>query len=205
MTQSTHTIENDVKETLESGVDIYQRVRAITLRALTERELDMDNIKAVVEAVFKGIGAGISSQYEPAKSAFTEAVTAIDDALEKTAEASKLAIEEAASRAGEFSDNDLNQAAEELKNLENVFLETLEKVGHSGNEMVVDIARNFVAHARQNGTAVGRHTREAMETLENVMRKGQQAASNTASILAKIGSGILTGIADSLDPGRPSS
>lgn len=203
MSQSTHQIENDVRETLESGVDIYQRVRTITLRALTERELDMDNIKSVVEAVFKGISAGMNSQYEPAKSAFTEAVSAIDDALEKTAEASKLAIEEAASRVSEFSHHDLNQATDELKNLEKIFLETLEKVTHGSNQMILDIARNFIDHARQNGTAVGRQSQAALETLDNVRLKGQHAVATTTSILAKIGSGILTGIAESLDPNRP--
>jgi hypothetical protein len=202
MSQSTDQIENDVRETLESGVDIYQRVRAITLRALTERELDMDNIKSVVEAIFKGISAGMNSQYEPAKSAFTEAVSAIDDALEKTAEASKLAIEEAASRVSEFSHHDLNQATDELKNLEKIFLETLEKVTRGGNEMILDIARNFIDHARQNGTAVGRRSQAALETLNNVRLKGQHAVATTTSILAKIGGGILTGIAESLDPNR---
>lgn len=207
MPQTTQQIENDVRETLEEGVDVYQRVRAITLRALTERELDLDNIKSVVEAAFKGVSAGISGQYEPAKANFAEAVSAIDDALEKTAEASKLAIEEAASRVSEFSHHDLSQATDDIGNLEKMFLETLEKMMHGGNEMLFDIVRNFIDHARQNGTAVGRQTQIALETLNNIRRKGQHAvlsgAATTTSIIAKIAGGILTGIAESIEPGKP--
>lgn len=207
MSQTTHQIENDVRETLEAGVDIYQRVRAITLKALTERELDLENIKSVVEAAFNGISAGMSSQYEPAKEAFSQSAAAIDDALEKTAQASRLAIEEAASRVSDFSHHDLNRATDDIKNLEEIFLETLEKVTHGSNEMVFTIARDFIDHARQNGTAVGRQTEIVFEALNNFRRKGQNAvwsgAVATTSMIAKIGSGILTGIADSLEPDKP--
>jgi hypothetical protein len=207
MTDTIHQVEKEVRETLESGSDIYQRVRAITLKALTERELDTDNIKSVVESVLKGMSAGISSQYEPAKEAFKQSVDAVDDALKKTAEASKLALEEAASNVEEFSRHDLKQTTEDLKSLENLFLETMEKVARESNETVSGIARDFISHARQNGTAVGKETQIVLEALNKLRHRGQDAvlssAAATTSTLAKIASGILSGIAESLNPEKP--
>ena len=152
MTKTNRKVEDAVREAVESGEDLYQQIRTITLKALTERELDMDNIKNVVQAVSKGISTGITSQYTPAKTAFKQSVDALDDALVKTAEASKLAIEEATSRVSEFSHHDLNQATEDLKNLEEMFLETVQKVARESNETVFDIAEDFITHAKRSGT-----------------------------------------------------
>ena len=203
MSQSTQQIEDDVREAFESGVDIYQRVKEITLKALTERRLDIENIRDVVEAAFKGISAGMSNQVEPAKADFTQAVSAIDDVLEKTAQVSKLAIEEAASRVNEFTQHDLNQASEDIRSLERIFMETLEKVTRNSNEMISEIAQNFIGHVQKNGTAVGKQTQSILTALNDFRRKGQNAvisgAATTVSIIAEIGGGILTGISESLE------
>ena len=202
MNDTMHQVESDVRETLESGVDIYERVRTITLKALTERTLDIDNIKSVVEAVLNGMRDGMSPHYEPAKHAFKQSADALDDVLAKTAEASKLAIEEAASNVSDLSHIDFKQAAEDLKSLESLFLETMEKVARNGNETVSHIAGDFIAHARQNGTSVGNQTRIILESLDNLRLAGQNVvmsgAAATTSALAKVAGGFLSGIAESL-------
>ncbi len=206
MPKSTQQIEDDVREAFESGVDIYQRVKEITLKALTERRLDLENIKVVVESAFNGIMIGMSNQVEPAKADFSQAVSAIDDVLEQTAQASKLAIEEAVSRVSAFSEHDLTQATDDIKNLEQIFLETMEKVTHNSNEMIFDIAQHVIEHARTNGTAVGRQTRTILEAMNNLRHKSQNAAisgaKTTASMIAEIGGGILTGIAESFESNK---
>ncbi|MDD2761347.1 MAG: hypothetical protein PHH11_13785 [Methylomonas sp.] len=203
MPHTAQQVEDDVREALESGIDIYQRVKAITLKALTERQLDLENIKSVMEAAVKGIASGITRQSEPAKADFDRAMSALDDVLEKTAQASKLAIEEAASRIGEFSENDLSRAAADIQSLEQIFLETVENIARDSNKMIFDAARNFLAHAQKNGTAVGRQAHSILAALSDVRRQGQNAvlsgAATTAAIVAEIGSGILTGIAESLE------
>lgn len=207
MTQTAAKIEQEIKDTLEEGVDIYRKVRSITLKALTEHELDLDNIQRVIEAVFKGMSESIGDQYEPAKEAFQESVAALDDALEKTAQASKLAVEEAASRINEFSKHDLHQAMEDIKSLEDMFLDTMEKFSYIGSDTFIAVASDFINHAHQNGTAVGQQVRIALDALNKFRRRGQETllseAAATTSILSKIGSGILAGIAESLEAKKP--
>ena len=207
MNDTTNQVENEVRETVESGVDIYERVRTITLKALTERTLDTENIKSVMEAVLKGMSEGISRNYDPAKHAFQQSADALDDALTKAAEASKLAIEEASSNAEEFSEHDFKKALEDLQSLEQLFLETMEKMGRQSNETVSKITDDFLAHVRQSGTSVGRQSQVILENLDNLRSSGQNAvissAQATGSALAKIASGFLAGIAESLHPEKP--
>ena len=207
MTETTREVENNVREAIQSGDDIYQQVRDITLKALTERELDMENIKSVIQSVSKGINTGLTAQYGPAREAFKQSTDALDDALASTAEASKLAIEEAASRVSEFSQHDLNQATEDLKSLEGLFLDTMSEITQESNEVVFEIAQDFLSHARNSGTAVGRQTQTILDAMNDMRHIGQDVIVSgtvaTTATLAKIASGFLSGIAESLQPDKP--
>src|SRR5665811_300861 len=91
-------VKDEIREAVQLGSDVHDKIRTITLKALTERQLDMENIKNVAEEVSEGINEGMTTQSEHAKEIFTHAATALDEALAVAAEASKLAIEEATSK-----------------------------------------------------------------------------------------------------------
>ena len=195
-------VKDAVRTAVKSGTDVHQQIKAITLKALTSRQLDIENIKSVTEAVSNGINEGMANQGEHAKEVFMQAATALDDALAIAAEASKLAIEEAASRVNEYSEHDLNDAIKDLQGMEKSFLGTLEKIAKGSNQVVADIVGDFIAHTGQSGTAVGKQALIALEALKDVPRISKtiivSSTVATASTLAQIGSGILLGIAESL-------
>ena len=201
-TNQHQDVQDAIREAVKSGSDVHDKIRTITLKALTARQLDMENIKNVAEAVSKGINEGMTTQSEQAKELFAQAVSALDDALAAAAEASKLAIEEVASRVSEYSHHDLNGASKDLQDMEGLFLDTLEKVAKSGNQVVADIVGDFVSHARQSGTAVGKQVLTALEALKELPHLGKETFISSAVAatitLAQIGSGILLGIAESL-------
>ena len=204
MTDIDH--QQDVKDAaraaVKSGTDVHQQIKDITLKALTKRQLDLEHIKSVTEAVGKGINEGMATQGEHAKEVFTQAATALDDALAIAAEASKLAIEEAASRVSEYSEHDLNDAIKDLQDREGVFLDTLGKIAKSSNQVIAGIVSDFIDHTGQSGTAVGKKTLTALEALKDLPQISKEIILSstvaTASTLAQIGSGILLGIAESL-------
>jgi biotin carboxyl carrier protein len=144
----------------------------------------------------------MATQGEHAQVVFKQAAMALDDALAIAAEASKLAIEEAASRVNEYSEHDLNDAIKDLQGMEKSFLGTLEKIAKGSNQVVADIVGDFIAHTGQSGTAVGKQALIALEALKDVPQISKTIiVSSTvaaASTLAQIGSGILLGIAESL-------
>ncbi len=195
-------VKDAVRAAVKSGTDVHQQIKDITLKALTARQLDMENIKSVTETVINGINEGMASQGEHGKEVFMHAATALDDALAIAAEASTLAIEEAASKVTEYSQHDLNDAIKDLQDREGVFLDTLEKVAKGSNQVVADIIRDFIAHTRQSGTAVGEQTLIALDALKDLPKISKDIIISstvaTTSALAQIGSGILLGIAESL-------
>ncbi len=202
MNDTAQQVENTVREAIESGDDIYQKVRAITLKALTERELDRENIAAVVQAVGKGISGGMNKQYLSARTIMQQSTEALDDALVSTAEASKLAVEEAASRVENFSQTDLKKSMDDLKGLEEMFMDTLGDIARESRGVASEVAEDFVKHVQIKGSAVGRQTKSMLESIAQLTVSGESSAlssaRDTAVTLARIGSGILAGIAESL-------
>ena len=191
-------VKEAARDAVNSGSEIYEQIRTITIKALTDRQLDTDNIRAVTDEVVTGISNAMTTQGEQTITAFMQAISALDEALAVAAEASKLAIEEAASRVSEYSEQDLTQAREDLKTMEGLFLETLEKAAKGGNHIAAGIVTDFLNHTRQSGTAVGKHVLTALESLQNLPQMGLSTTVAAASTLAQIGSNILAGIADSL-------
>lgn len=201
-TNQQQDVTDAVREAVRSGTDIRQRVREITLQALTRGRLDMENIRKVTEAVGQGIDEGIAGQDKHAAEAFVNAANALDDALAVATEASTLAIQEAAYKAS--SQHDFNEAIKDIRNMEGLFIDTLEKLAKGSTQAAADIVNDFVAHAQKSGTAVGKQSLKALDALAELPKISADllisSTAATASALAEIGSGILMGIAESLQP-----
>jgi len=195
-------VTDAVRDAVSSGTDIRQQVKDITLQALTRGRLDMENIRNVTKAVAQGIDEGIAGRDEHAAEAFVHAANALDDALAVAAEASTLAIQEAAYKAS--SQHDFNEAIKDIRNMEGLFIDTLEKLAKGSTQAVADIVNDFVAHAQKSGTAVGKQSFKALNALADLPKISAEliisSTAATASALAEIGSGILMGIAESLQP-----
>ncbi|MGZ5051568.1 MAG: DUF6781 family protein [Methylobacter sp.] len=204
-TNQYEEVSNQVRAAIESGSDVHRQVKEIVVDALTKLQLDMDNIRNVSDAVGKGINEGLAGRDEHAREVFEHAATALDDALAMAAEASKLAIQEAAYKLR--SQHDLNDAIKDLQGMEGLFIDTLEKIAKGSSQAVADIVNDFVAHAQKSGTAVGKQTFSGLNALKDLPGAGTDALVSstmaTASMLAKIGSGILLGIAESIQPSKP--
>lgn len=204
-TNQYEEVSNQVRAAIESGSDVHRQVKEIVVDALTKLQLDMDNIRNVSDAVGKGINEGLAGRDDHAREVFEHAATALDDALAMAAEASKLAIQEAAYKLR--SQHDLNDAIKDLQGMEGLFIDTLEKVAKGSSQAVADIVNDFVGHAQKSGTAVGKQTVSGLNALKDLPGVSTDALVSstmaTAAMLAKIGSGILAGIAESLQPSEP--
>lgn len=209
MTETVEHVEKTVREAVQSGQDVYNKVKTITLKALTERQLDRENIADVVRAVGKGIGSGLGSQYEVSKDVLQQSTAALDDALSSTAEATKLAVEEAAGKIQDFSDSELQQAIDDLNSLEGMFLDALNQLGAQTKGAVSETVSDLISHAQVNGTNVGKQARVMVDGIATLSVNSTGAllssARETAANLAKIGSGILAGIAESLQTDKTKS
>jgi hypothetical protein len=127
----------------------------------------------------------------------------VDEALAKSAEASRLAIEEAAGRVSEFGSQDLRKGLEDLSALEDMFLDTMGNVARASRGAVKDIMDDLVRHARNTGTAVGATADEATKKLLRELGSGLRERVNadadtvreTGRNIAMAAAGLLEGIA----------
>lgn len=207
MDQDTTKLEGEVKAAVESDpASIAERVRGITLSALSEGRLDGEGIRQVMGAVLKGAQQGVARPGEQSATALEEAVRGLDEALAAAAQATQLAIQEAAGRTGEFSREGLKTRADELAGLESRFLDTLTEAARSATGHVQDTLRDLAAHSRASGTAVGGRVQSAASQLARALadaaqdqfEAGARTVRNEAGLLAGLAAGMLRGIADSL-------
>lgn len=202
------TVTKNVCDTVESDDDIQASVRRITLKALARGDLDVGGMRRVAHAVADGARQGAITHGPDAGKALTKAISGLDEALAKAAETTKLAIEEVAGRAGEFSSHDLRRALNDLQGLEALFFETLNQVAKGGADLTSETMQDLIKHTQQSGTAVGAQVKQSLEQLGVTVAEAEKARlatgaktiRTTGALLSRIASGMLAGVADSLHP-----
>src|SRR3989338_679914 len=161
----TSAFEAEVRDTVEQGDNVQEKVRQLTLRVISARSLDIESVRQTADAVLRGARAGVqkelqhsSAQTHIARDHLNQAVTGLDIALAQFAEAAKLTVEEAAGRAKKYSSEDLKRARADLASLETMFVETLQSSASAAKNAAGEILHDLAAHTRTHGSA--RHAAE---------------------------------------------
>lgn len=199
-------IEHEARVAVAGGVNIHETVRDITLKALSTGHLDVQKSQEVVKAVLEGASLGAKEKGARVDHALREVMTGVDEALAKSAEASKLAIEEAAGHIKEFGSQNLQRGLNDLRTLEDMFLESANDIARASDDTVRNVLGDLVQHARNTGTAVGAAAKKAVETLtrqqEENMREnvsvGADMAREVGIKISMAAAGFLEGIAETL-------
>jgi hypothetical protein len=201
-------LEGDIKEAVEADKDIRDTVRCITLKALSEGKLDLNELSQIARCVIKGAGLGaVIHSRDGQTHQLTKAVAGLEDALCSAVEASKLAVEEASSHVNTFSKQDLQRTINDLSELEAMYLETLKDVAKEANEAVSVTLNDLARHGRVSGTAVGQKVTEISillnqqfsERLNDTVTAGVDSAAKITSNLAYAAAGFLDAFAQKLD------
>ena len=203
---STEEIKQAASASVEEGVDIRAKVRDLTLRALKTRKLSTEEIRPVINAVTEGISVGAAKRAGEVKSALSDGLAGMDEALTKAAEATRLALEQMTSHVKDFSESELDWALVNLKRMEEEFLDTVSVVADSAAGKIKQELKDLVVHARRAGTDTGAKVSETVSTLGSKVSTtlheskvvGKEAAREMSVRLASLASGILAGMADAL-------
>jgi hypothetical protein len=216
-TRDTGTLEAEVCHAVEQGRDVQERVRQLTLRIISARSLDIESVKQTANAVLRGARAGVlkelrhsSAQTHIARDHLKQAVAGLDVALAQFAEAAKLTVEEAAGKAQKYAGEDLKRARADLANLDKMFLETLQSSASAAKDTAGEILHDLAAHTRTQGSAVGAQLKETLPVFARHIGAAGQAqagaglhlAKNTADLVRRIAAGVLTGVAERIQPGH---
>lgn len=206
---SDGTIESRVRSTLENDpAAIADQVREITLQALSGGGMDKEAISRVVAAVIAGAKETTVGAAEGAV-VLKEAMRGLDEALAVAAEATYLALQEAAGRGDEFSRQAIQKTLDDLGALESLFIETLSESAKTASGFTQTTLADLAEHARVGGTAVGRQIEPALRQLASVLADtlhdraelGAEALREQCASLAGIATGIIKGIVEHLRAG----
>ena len=203
-------LEAEVRNAVAQGDNVQETVRRLTLTALSAQH-DLESLRRIMTAVMQGVREGVqqplqqaTAQAHTAQTQITNAVAGLDAALAQLAEASKLALEEAAGRAQKFSHEELAHARADLESLEALFLDTLQVSASAAKGLVADTLHDLASHAKHNGTAVGTQLKDTLTTFTQQMTlvghaqldAGVQLTHATADLLRKIAAGVLSGLTE---------
>jgi hypothetical protein len=203
---SSDAIRQAASESLRAGVDIRARIHDVTLLALRSRRFDRSSMRDVVRAVTSGMALGAEQSQTDLRKALAEAFRGMDEAVTRSADASRAALRQLVVTGRELSENDVRQALATMKRLEDDFLSTAASTAEAASEKVRPELRSLLHTARQNGTEAGRLAASTMTELTqrfsvaslDLALAGVEVATEVGSRFALIASGILGGIADAL-------
>lgn len=195
------------EKVVKQGRNIRAEVRNITVAALSKHHLNLENTKSVIKAVLEGARNAAENNTINMNSTLNDVIQGLDEALEKSAYASKLAIEETAGNIKEFTEHDLKRAMDDISGLQEIFIESLIEVANSSKSVAAKSIRDLVNHFKSNGTEVGRRASEEIINLTKQFEKAgkvnlasaNKATRSIAMDIANVASGFLTGLADSIN------
>jgi ABC-type transporter Mla subunit MlaD len=203
---STDSLTEAAAESMKGGNDIRDRVRDLTLQAFQSRHFDYAGMKEVITAMTDGISLGAEQRTGQAKAVVADALSGIDQALMKSAQAAQLALQELASKSREFSDGELKQVVDQMKRLESDFLAAVSKAAESSGALTRSEFSAFLSHVQRVGTDTGSVVAQTMREFSHriasqmleAQAAGLEAAREVNARFADAASGFLQGIAESL-------
>lgn len=209
MSVDTRKIEREVEAAVGADTEsIAERVRTITLAALTEGRLDGKSLRDVMNAVLEGAQRGAMPINAERSAAFKEAMHGLDQAMASAAQATQLAMQEAVGRSAEFTREGLRQTLEPFSTLESDFIGALSDAARKTSGEARDTLTELAEHMRHSGTAAGARVRDAIAELARASSSlawsqfegGMQTLRNQSELLASLAAGMLRGVADRLHP-----
>jgi len=197
-------------QSIKQGRDVRTAVRNLTLKALQQRELTLDQIGKVLRSVTEGVTLGVTRREIKVEKALSDTLAGMDDALLKAVEASNVALHRLTGEGYDFEDSNLKRALEELEKLEDQFLESVARATDNASEKIKAPWERVLEKTRRSGTATGTQVastlRDYAKRAQAAMRAQREVGFRTAHLLtqnfATLASGVLIGMSEGLG-GKP--
>lgn len=207
MTNENAEVRIPVSEAAGSGGDLREQVRRIVVDALLKRQADPAALKDVMKATVEGLGDGLGPQASNASESLKTAMNGMDEALSKTLLAMKMAMDESWQTGRRFAEDDLKRAYEAIRGLDDDLVATLKATGERSQGVLKDEFGRIYEHLSRTGMDTTAQTRSVLETLTRQMsgiaaessKEAMRSAQLAGERLNAVTSGILRGLADSVD------
>ena len=208
--ENKQEISDSVRAAAGDEAQLRERVRALVMKALVDHQTDPAAIRDVMRDTLAGVGDGLVDRGNQAGAALREAVLGMDEAVGRSVYSMRMAMEEAWGMGHRFAETDMKDTVDAVKGLEGDLLSTLKEASDKTQGWLKGGFADMGMHLARTGTDTGAQVRAVMEKLSG--RMGGIAVGSTAETLAtaaeargrlaSVASGILRGLADSIDAKR---
>lgn len=189
--------------------DVRQRVRNAFVETVRKRKLDLDQLGKLAEQMVDGTVAGLKKVVpDRRESVLRGVVDGLGDGFSATAQATRLALEEARGRGETFTRGELKKAARDLEALQSMFNDTVSRLARKGGETLSGQIKGLGDHAARTAerirpsiqSALSEAVKHPVQLAGETATAGLKAAPRAAGMLLKSASGLLQGAADLLAP-----
>ena len=217
MTNAASDVDQVLKtlasQSIKQGSNVRATVRDLTLKALQQRELTLNQIGKVLRSIVEGVHLGVAKREMKVEKALSDTVAGMDDALLKAVEASNVALHRVTGEGYDYEDSNLKRALDELEKLEDEFFRSLVQATDSASEKIKAPWERVLKKTTLSGTATGTQVastiRDYAKRAQAAMRAQRETGFKTAHLLtqnfATLASGILIGMSEGLGGKRKTS
>lgn len=214
----TGNMADDLKREAETaasqGGNLRDRARQITLDALKDGKLSLEEIHSIGQSIIEGVSLGLSGRGAELKSGLKEAVGGMDEAIGQAAQRVSMTFREAIERGKDFNEAELKSSIERMRDLERDFVQSLKDVASKSSGKLKEELTEISGHLGRTGTDTGSRVRESMGALYSTLSTQagstsstlKDAARTTSARLAELASGVLAGLSEAIkhkDESRP--
>lgn len=155
----TDDIRQRVSDIAAEGEHVAERVREVVetaARSMGEAgKSGRDRLSSLVSAAMDGASGAVSDATpEQAESTLRQVVAGLGEGLQRTANATRLAVEESASSGKAYAKEDLRSIADDFRTLGQMFTETVEKHSRRAMGQSSDQIDRLTGHARHTMESV---------------------------------------------------
>jgi hypothetical protein len=182
------TVERIVAEGERTQEQIRDAVEEAAGRAAETSKSMRDVARETIEAAVSAINR---SMPEDPDSVLRSVIDGVGEGLERTAQATKLAVEEASAEGRHYAENDLKSVAEDLKELGAMFADTVERGVKGAGEQTIVHLKSAREHAERTASAIRPVLENAAEAAlrDPIKLAGESAAA--AAHLSREATGAL--------------
>jgi hypothetical protein len=209
LSMSNEAASTSLPETSAAEHDkaIREPVRTLMSQLLQQGQIDPEGVKEVMRAVTGGVRSGTTPKHDTSGMEFAEAVRRLDGALVVSAEAAHRALETAAMRGKDATDNDIKGALASLLKLQEDCLAAVNRLSErAGGENLRRELDQLAVHAQnvsveasaRAGALMNEFTSRIAGSYRETAAPSLEAARAFSARLALLTSGIIAGVADAL-------
>jgi ElaB/YqjD/DUF883 family membrane-anchored ribosome-binding protein len=196
--EAAQKAREETQRVVREAKDVRERVRDTILEATQDQSIGLGTLRSAASGAIDGVVQGARELSDAHRDSTGEAMSGVGDAVERGAEATKLAIQEAEARGEAFAKEDIDQAQRELESMTDTMTDMFRRAGNELQDQVKDFGEHFERTMKS--------IRPSIENALTAVREHPgKAASDAASIgvdaagrLAKAAFGIAGGLVDGL-------